>query len=436
MLMDAPEGLDCMTRAMPAGAILRAPPAFVRRFGVLPPRLAVRLAWASALSILVAYTAAASIGRTTHGFIAYYGAARLFLAGELSADAYDDRWFNQYVQRLTSTGVREIFTPNPPTMALMAVPVAGLPPQGARTVWLFASMLVYAGAIWLLLRQAPPRRADLLPLVVFLLLVNPPVLANLRLGQAYLFVAAGYALFAVALLHDRQALAGATLGALLAMKATGAPLFLLLAATRRWRALAAGIAAVGAVAALTAPRVDRAMWTEYPGAVAGMIGRPTIGVTASQSTLSLARRLCAPDPDWNPRAPADCPGVAAILPGALIVLAVGSTALIARVPPTPEWLAAAIVLAVLAGPMAEDYHFAVLAVPIVLLLSTGAHVWPWIGLVALLLLTPLRLTAFRFQDGWSALVAYPRLYAAWLLWAVCFFGVRKWFRSLPGPFSL
>jgi hypothetical protein len=36
---------------------------------VFPPRLAVRLAWASALSILIAYTAAASIGRTTHGFM-------------------------------------------------------------------------------------------------------------------------------------------------------------------------------------------------------------------------------------------------------------------------------------------------------------------------------------------------------------------------------
>ena len=95
------------------------------------------------------------------------------------------------------------------------------------------------------------------------------------------------------------------------------------------------------------------------------------------------------------------------------------------------WLSAAIVLSVLAGPMAEDYHFAVLAVPIVLLLSTAAPVWPWILLVAMLLLLPLRLTAFRFQDGWLSLVAYPRLYAAWLLWSVHFFGVRKWFRRFP-----
>jgi hypothetical protein len=65
-----------------------------------------------------------------------------------------------------------------------------------------------------------------LPFLVFVLLVNPPVLANLRLGQAYLFIAAMYALLAIALLHDRQSLAGALLGLLFAVKATGAPLFL------------------------------------------------------------------------------------------------------------------------------------------------------------------------------------------------------------------
>jgi hypothetical protein len=404
---------------------------FVRRLGVLPPRLAVRLAWASALFILIAYTAATSIGRTTHGFIAYYGAARLFIDGELSADAYDDRWFNQYVQRITNTGVREIFTPNPPTMSLIALPFAGLRPPGARTVWLLSSILAYAAAIGLLVRHAPPLRKDLLPLLVFLLLVNPPVLANLRLGQAYLLIAAGYALIAVALIHDRQTLAGGMLGVLFALKATGAPLFLLLAATRRWRALAAGVAVIGVAVALTALRVDRSMWIEYPSAVADMLSGPTIGVTASQSTLSLARRLCVPNADWNPRGPAECPMVAAFAPGALILFAMATAVLVSRLAPVHVWLAGGIVLSVLAGPMAEDYHFAVLAVPTVLLLSTTTPIWPWVGLVAVLLLVPLRLTAFRFQDGWLSIVAYPRLYAGWLLWSVHFFGVRERFRSLP-----
>ena len=144
---------------------------------MLPPRLAVRLAWASALSILIAYTAAASIGRTTHGFIAYYGAARLFIDGELSADAYDDRWFNEYVQRITNTGVREIFTPNPPTMSLMAVPFAGS--AAARSGCRVVLTSPPSRCCCAMRRRSAPIAAAL----VFLLLVNPPVLANLRVGQ-------------------------------------------------------------------------------------------------------------------------------------------------------------------------------------------------------------------------------------------------------------
>ena len=247
------------------------------------PQRAVQIAWALAITILTGYGAAVSIGRTTHGFIAYYAAARLFVAGDLSSDAYDDRWFGGYVQRITGTGVREIFTPNPPAMALMAVPLAGLQPQPARSIWLLASILAYAAAIALLLRHAPLTSTRWLPVAVFLLLVNPPVLANLRLGQAYLFVAAGYALMASMVIRNRQPLAGAVSGVLFALKTTGGPLFLLLATTRRWRALTTGVAAIGVVMALTAVRVDRSMWTAYPDAVSEMLNRPTVAVEPTSS---------------------------------------------------------------------------------------------------------------------------------------------------------
>ena len=89
-------------------------------------------------AMVLAVFAVFSAGSMTHGFVAYYAASRLLVSGQLGPIAYDDRWFGEKVQQFTASSVREIFTPNPPTMALMALPVAGLDPQAARMIWLVA----------------------------------------------------------------------------------------------------------------------------------------------------------------------------------------------------------------------------------------------------------------------------------------------------------
>ena len=90
-------------------------------------------------AMVLASFAVYSAGSTTHGFVSYYTASRLLVDGQLGPDAYDDRWFGEAVQRLTRSNIREIFIPNPPPMALMALPVVVLDPQPARAVWLIAS---------------------------------------------------------------------------------------------------------------------------------------------------------------------------------------------------------------------------------------------------------------------------------------------------------
>ena len=40
-----------------------------------------------------------------------------------------------------------------------------------------------------------------------------------------------------------------------------------------------------------------------------------------------------------------------------------------------------------------------------------------VAVIAALLIVPLEWTAERFTSGWWVVLAYPRLYAAWLLWA-------------------
>ena len=41
------------------------------------------------------------------------------------------------------------------------------------------------------------------------------------------------------------------------------------------------------------------------------------------------------------------------------------------------------------------------------------------AIVAALVIVPLEWTADRMTSGWWILLAYPRLYAAWLLWWAC-----------------
>jgi hypothetical protein len=87
-------------------------------------------------------------------------------------------------------------------------------------------------------------------------------------------------------------------------------------------------------------------------------------------------------------------------------------------------IATVFTLAPLLAPAAEEYHFTLLILPIVvsasLLLEAQRQAFGnlllWFG--AIILLTP----AWNYKEvsdsGWWALIAYPRLYGALLLWVL------------------
>lgn len=362
------------------------------------------------LAIFTVFSATA----ITHGFVSYYVASRLLVSGELGPPAYDDRWFGDVVQRLTSSSVREIFTPNPPTMALMALPLAGLDAASARMIWLAASLLLFLAGVAALVRYQASRNRALAVPVLWLMLLSPAVFTNLRIGQGYLMVFALFAAATLLLLRERDRLAGICLGLLLALKMSGVALVLILIARRRWMPLvwASGTAAL-AVLAVT-PFIDASMWWIFPSQVQAFVARPAGSVTAYQTTLSLARHLCIADPQWNPAPAANCAPIAFAAPAMLIGVAIAATLLLAsRALRTEPVMAAAVTLTVLSLPAAAESHFVLMAIPLALLrLGTLELV-----VIAGLLIVPLEMTAERFTAGWWALLAYPRLYAAWILWA-------------------
>jgi hypothetical protein len=393
--------------------------------------------------VLVAYVACCSLGRTTHGFIAYYGASRLLVSGAMTPLAYNDAWFTDYVQRLTGSGVIEVFRPNPPTMALIAVPVVWLAPLEARAVWLIASIAALALASMALLRSWPLPGRGVASVAVLLLLLNPATVANVRTGQAYIFVFATLAAVALALVRRRETLAGALLGLTLSLKLTGAPLLVLLLVMRRRRAVASALVVAAATIVLVTPFLADGMWRRYPSQVWDFLQRPAATSTGYQTTRSLVRRLCVADTVWNPAPAANCAAMADLIPALLIGAALLVTAIMAVRSPVELWVAAGLCLTVLAQPVAGEPPFVLLGLPLVLILATDGwartaargtgswRTWLWLAAFAVLFTVPLTFTAQRFTEGWSALAAYPRVYAAWLLWGRALWAMVRSTADLP-----
>lgn len=364
--------------------------------------------------MVLAVFAIFSAGSITHGFVSYYTASRLLVSGELGAQAYDDAWFGAAVQRLTGSSVREIFIPNPPTMALMASPLVGLDAQAARAVWLFASLAVFVAGVAGLVRYRTRRGRDVPVPLLLLMLLAPAVFANLRIGQGYLVVFALFATTTLLLLESRDRFAGVCLGMLLALKTSGLALVVMLVVRRRWSAVAAAAITAIALALAITPWIDNSMWLAYPSHVRAYVGRPASSVAAYQTTLGLFRRLCVADPQWNPSPAASCASIAFVMPMLLTGGATLLTAILAvRSPRGEPWLAAAATLSVLTLPAVAEPHFVLMAIPLVLLRLRPLE----FAAIAALLIVPLEITAERFTSGWWTLLAYPRLYAAWLLWA-------------------
>ena len=382
------------------------------------------IVWTAGIAILGAYAYLVAAGRMTHGFIAYYAASRALVAGHFGSWVYDEPSFTAYVQELTGTSVLEIFGPNPPSMSLLLLPLAALAPTTARAVWLVVSLAAWAWASAALARRMSLRGIDSGTVALALMLLNPAVFANIRNAQAYLVVAAAQIAAAHCILRRRDSAAGALLGASVAVKTSGVPMLVVIAFAKRRRVLVSALVAGAVSVAVTIAVAGIEPWMRYPGYVAEFVGQPRAAVTAYQTTSSLFHRLCIADPAWNPAAAADCATLGRGIPALLEVVAVLITLRVVSAAPAALWLAAGGCLSVLMLPIAEDHQFVLLALPMMLLVesrrqsgSDRVFTCAFVAF-ALLLVVPLENTAYRFTAGWGVLLAYPRLYAAWLLWAL------------------
>jgi hypothetical protein len=302
-------------------------------------------------------------------FANVYAAGKLALAGE-PALAYD--WPAHHAVQKRISGRDDIPYYGwhyPPAFLLVAAALAALPYLGALFVYQAATLAAYLAVV---------RRIAGWPDAWLLALAFPAVFVNVTHGHNG-FITAALLGGALLLLDRRPLLAGALLGCLAYKPQFGLLVPLVLAATGRWRVIAAAAATVLAIAALTWALFGADVFVAFWHSLAmtqRVILEGAPGFHKIQSIYAALRQLGAPAALANAVQMTATLGVAA----ALVVLWRSTAAF--------ELKAAALLIGgVLATPYVLDYDLVVLGPAIAFLavhgLRQGFAPWEVTSLVAL-----------------------------------------------------
>lgn len=360
----------------------------------------------------------------TYGFPAYYTAARLVLDGKWSTQIFQGEWFTEQVRAQTNGHITEYFSGHPPVTSLLVLPLAALPLDTARMVWALTNLFFLITALWFIQDslRANPFFFALLTLTAFLF---APVADNIRIGQSYVWQLWLFSIALWGLQRERVAATAFGLGAAAIFKLSGAPVWLLLLAKKRWRELSASLGVIAVWVLLGAMVLGWDSWYHFfimfPSRLV-FEGWQT--VVAYQTTPSFFLHLFVFDAQWNPQPLLHAPPLAAVFTIIVGAATLFITLRTSQHAPMDLGFAAAITLSVILFPQAEEYHYSLLLLPFAV---AGAHLLQMqsdtlLGILffsALLLIAlPIPYKQLGWDDGMRALLTYPRLYGGWLLWLV------------------
>jgi len=202
---------------------------------------------------------------------------------------------------------RRIHSPYPPSLALVAAPLALLPTPAARVAWALAQACALVAAFVLLRRWARRWWPDVAPqapllFACALLLASRFVLRDAAGGGGNLV----YMVLALAGLElafsGRELAAGAPLALSLVLKPNLAPLLLFFAATRRWKAIASTVACAAVLFLLPALSFGFGRYLDLAERWVGDVwsyaqqdeSTPASDTTMNQSLAAAAQRLLEP----------------------------------------------------------------------------------------------------------------------------------------------
>jgi hypothetical protein len=308
---------------------------------------------------------------------------------------------------------------HPPPAILVALPFGGLTFRAAFALWNGLSLLALAASIWLVVRTLhPPVPAWAVLPAAAGLVVSFPFWQQMIHGQLnlvlLLLVTGGWA----ADRAGRQWLAGALVGAALALKLFPGVLLVYFLAAGRWRVALGGLVAALGLSVLAAVVLGPGVFAAYAVEVLPV----TSGFARVWSNLALAglwHKLFDPDPNWGSwvqvvpivQSP-EAAWALTCLSSLAVAGLVAWSARRARSLRERDWaFAAAVAGMILATPVAWDHYCLLLLLPVVLLASPEAGMgrrflfWPAVAVleVSPYKLAPLGLTLcdLRYTAGAS-----------------------------------
>lgn len=378
-----------------------------------------------ALLYLSGYSVAAAFWPRP-GFVVAYTVSRLLLEGTDPALAYDDAWFISQVQRFEPTVID--IQVNPPTMTLVALPLAWLPYREARLIWGLVNLGFFLLFVAGVARELKWNRSQLLGGVIAAALFQP-VYAQQEQGQLYLFMAVLLFLAWLGYRRQKDVWLGITLAGMLLFKLVGLFLWPLLLVQRRWRALLWGGGVSLGLVLVTLPWLTWASWEAHLRFIPVSGDAAARAVTAYQSLNGLFHHLFRYDAVFNPHPLYSSPGLARGLSFLALISLLVFTLWVGRKTQASDLVfMAVVVLGLIVSPLTLDYHYTLLLLPLgvtgwEMLARPRTSPWLWVMLLViyLLLALPIPYTTPLLSYGWLSFLAYPKLYAGCLLWGLCLF---------------
>jgi hypothetical protein len=344
----------------------------------------------------------------------HYVAAVATLHRQPLRQFYDWEWFQRQIHYSGIERQLGDYAPYTPLTMLPYLPLAKLPPQRAKQVWLIAELFFLVFAILIVSRLTG---LSLLKTLVLALLAHAALSTNFLLGHYYIFLMLLLACSAWCLLKGHDVAAGALLGLIFALKLYAAPFVFYFAVRRQWKAF---WAMAVTIALLSLAAIAMFGWSDVWYFATNMMPRAINGDVTDPynpglgSAAVLLRRMFVPEAELNPHPLLNAPA-AFFFFRALYMLGILVFSLLALPKRNDDGRAFAwfVIVLLALSPVTASSHFILLLVPVALFLSGESVVWS-AGLLGLYVLAELPMrpwNAWLFPKLWFVLALM--IYAGW-----------------------